>query len=139
MKPKAIIVDLDGTLANLRGRNPYDGTEIDKDLVNNLLAKVLEWFLDRDVKLIIATGRIETYRLETEKWLHDHEINYDVLLMRPADDIRSAVELKEDWLLHKMLPLYEIVLAFDDMWRVADMYRSHDIQCWQVDKDPFYK
>lgn len=39
--PKAIICDLDGTLALMNGRNPFDASKCDEDEINNPVANVL--------------------------------------------------------------------------------------------------
>ena len=40
--PKAIICDLDGTLALMNGRNPFDASKCDEDLLNVPVAEYIE-------------------------------------------------------------------------------------------------
>lgn len=50
----------------------------------------------RDIE--IWTGRCESVRSKTERWLDHHYIKYDKLKMRPIGDNTPAHELKEKWL-----------------------------------------
>jgi predicted kinase len=42
--PKAIICDLDGTLALMNGRNPFDASKCEEDILNEPVATVLKTF-----------------------------------------------------------------------------------------------
>ena len=40
MKQKAIIVDIDGTLAHMTGRSPYDYTQVHTDVVDPIISEI---------------------------------------------------------------------------------------------------
>jgi predicted kinase len=83
--PKAIICDLDGTLSLFKDiyngldengkpiylnlRNPYDASTSDKDLLNEPVANVIRQFFKAKYEIIFLSGRLETYRTATEKFL----------------------------------------------------------------------
>lgn len=59
--PKAILCDIDGTLALLGNRNPYDPTS-GEDLINYPIANILEVYDNQKlfaVDVILITGRDE--------------------------------------------------------------------------------
>ena len=71
-----VIVDVDGTLAKMEGRSPYDWSKVGEDSViepTKYLTKVLNEYM----KVIIFTGRDGICLPETEKWLKDNDIPYD--------------------------------------------------------------
>ena len=124
---KAIIVDLDGTLAFPQGRDFYDASECEKDLLNEPLAVILKAILaDTGLSVILCSGRFDTYKAQTEKWLIKHNIEYDELYMRKAGDYRSDQVVKQEILFEQILPNdYEIFCVFDDRLRVNQMWVAH--------------
>jgi len=82
--PMATIVDLDRTLAlHVHGRDPYDHSRIPDDLPNQPLADTLAL---AGGTIIIVTGRSIVSEEATKAWLEEHDINYDLLYMRPLDE-----------------------------------------------------
>jgi uncharacterized HAD superfamily protein len=138
-KGTAVVCDLDGTLAILNGRNPYDASQCETDTLNEELAEVINYLdLVCGHAVIILTGRSEAYREATEQWLKDKGIRYDKLFMRPGEmQSMPAAEFKEIMLDNDILPDYHVYLAFDDMYQVCDMFRRKGIPCWQVNPDPY--
>lgn len=138
MKPKAIIVDLDGTLA-LFDRDPY-ATELCLDDTLNIPVSVLLRRFLPDYKIIIVTGREETHKGLTEKWLFIHGIEYAELLMRPEGNTKiSAIDLKKQIYNAYIFPKYDVLFALEDMFKIAEMYREQGISCFQVAKERFLK
>lgn len=59
MKPKVILCDLDGTLALLGKRSPYDASQAESDLLNHPIANILEVYAHQRVSpvdLILISG-----------------------------------------------------------------------------------
>jgi len=142
MKPEAIIVDLDGTLAILNGRDPYDASACEQDDVNQLLLDVIRELVThwKGLEVIVVTGRQLIDREPTEKWLKSLNVPYSKLFMRPTGYKEiTATNLKRLIYENTIKENYSVILAFEDSWRNADMYRELGIPCWQVDKDPSFK
>jgi len=59
-KPEAIIVDIDGTLAKMNGRSPYDYSKVHTDLVNEPIAELV-YYMNEPAghKVIIVTGSLQ--------------------------------------------------------------------------------
>lgn len=138
MKPIAIIVDIDGTLAHLNGRSPYDPTKYMTDTVDEVVRELTWLYGAQDYSIIICSGRDETYRDVTEKWLQYNNIYYDELFMRDAALKNKQGNKLEDSLVKKKIyleqikPKYDICLVVDDRNRVVEMWRSMGLKVLQV-------
>lgn len=71
--PTAIMVDLDGTLALIGDRSPYDATDCDeKDLPNWPVIKTVLAMHAQGVKIIFMSGRDVKYRPETVRFIEKY-------------------------------------------------------------------
>lgn len=136
--PKAIICDLDGTLSLLNGRDPYDASSADEDLLNVPVARVLQMAKAQGYKVILLSGREQLYREPTERFLSKHQIAYDLLLMRTTNDYRKDNIIKKELFQQEITGKYFIEFLLDDRNQVVDMWRK-DLQlpCFQVNYGDF--
>ncbi len=131
--PKAIMCDLDGTLALLNGRNPYDSKGCEKDLLNEPVAQVLKTYKNLGHRILLISGRKDTARTETENWLKQHGISYHLLLMRAGDDNRRDSIIKSELFHLHIRDKFYIEFILDDRNQVVDMWRNElGLPCWQV-------
>lgn len=138
MKRKAIIFDIDGTVA-LRGeRDPYDMTSVGEDLPNEpvmFIARMIGFAAKVSgpppVDVVFVSGRDESARSRTDMWLVHHFVYDFHLLMRRDGDNRPDDEVKQE-ILDGARKIWDIVAVFDDRNRVVDMWRANDITCFQV-------
>ena len=75
--PKAVLCDLDGTLAILNGRDPYVADKCEGDLLNVPVANILLSYKEQGRKIILLSGRSDLYQPQTLNWLEKHAISYD--------------------------------------------------------------
>ena len=136
--PKAVICDLDGTLSLLNGRDPYDASSADGDLLNVPVARVLQMAKAQGYKVILLSGREQLYREPTERFLSKHQIDYDLLLMRTTNDYRKDNIIKKELFQQEIAGKYFIEFLLDDRNQVVDMWRK-DLQlpCFQVNYGDF--
>lgn len=136
--PKAVICDLDGTLSLLNGRDPYDASSADEDLLNVPVARVLQMAKAQGYKVILLSGREQLYREPTERFLSKHQIAYDLLLMRTTNDYRKDNIIKKELFQQEIAGKYFIEFLLDDRNQVVDMWRK-DLQlpCFQVNYGDF--
>ncbi|OIP78302.1 MAG: hypothetical protein AUK48_01980 [Oscillatoriales cyanobacterium CG2_30_44_21] len=132
--PEAIICDLDGTIALIGDRNPYDAAKCELDRVNEPVRSIL----DRSgKKIIFLSGRNDQFKPQTLDWLAKHHIRFDELHMRHSGDTRKdsivKQEMYEQFILHK----YNISFVLDDRDQVVRVWRDLGLTCLQVDYGDF--
>lgn len=135
--PSCFIFDIDGTLATMTGRSPYDYTRVSEDAVNTDIAIIFDLLAcQRDsaggYKLFIFSGRQTECREDTLAWLERHGIKHDGLYMRPVSDKRKDSEIKRELFEQHIRDKYNVVAVFDDRNQVVDLWRSLGLTCCQV-------
>ncbi|MDO4881070.1 MAG: AAA family ATPase [Capnocytophaga sp.] len=136
--PKAIICDLDGTLSLLNGRNPYDASTCDKDLLNTPVARALAMAKAQGYKIILLSGRESAYREPTERFLTIYHIDYDLLIMRNTNDFRKDNIIKREIFEREIQGKYFIEFILDDRDQVVNMWREElGLPCFQVNYGDF--
>lgn len=151
-KPKAIIVDIDGTIADARHRlhhikreeilkehwdaffdamvddPPIDGAW---DSILTETSKVTDMF----PFVIFLTGRPNSHYHETNEWikkfipLHEQEF---ALLMRRKGDHRPDTEVKFELYDKLIKNNYDVILAFEDRPSVVKMWNDNGLKAIQV-------
>lgn len=135
-----IICDVDGTLAHMEGRSPYDGSKVHTDKVDLVVRAILNSFdiVTEEPRTIIVTAREEKYKDITVQWLQDNNIEYRDIYFRKAGDNREDSVVKQE-ILDEIIkkegckPLF----VLDDRKRVVDMWRRNGIKCLQVEEGDF--
>ena len=134
--PKAIICDIDGTLAHMKDRSPFDWSRVDQDEVDPIIRNLLNAVKNKYF-IILTSGRDEICREKTEKWLRENDIPYGMLLMRPEDDIRKDLIVKRELFERYIRDYYNIEFVLDDRNQVVEMWRSLGLKCLQVQEGDF--
>jgi predicted kinase len=131
--PKAIICDLDGTLALMNGRNPFDASKCDQDEINNPVANVLRNYKKLGYHILLVSGREERYKTPTLRFLEKHEIEYDELIMRKTQDSRKDSIIKTEIYHDSIKDKYFVEFVLDDRNQVVDTWRNDlKLPCFQV-------
>jgi phosphatidate phosphatase APP1 len=140
MPNETVIVDIDGTLADISHRRHHlEGKRkrwgkffqaMDRDLpIPEVAARVRQ--LSQDHTIVLVSGRPEDFRGVTEEWLRKHKIPYEQLWMRKSGDFRADDLVKEE-ILEQHLRKEEIKLVIDDRPRVIRMWRRHGLEVEDV-------
>lgn len=142
-KRKCIIVDLDGTLADCNHRvhhvqkDPKDWKSFNElmgeDGLNEWCSTLITSMSNSGVSIILLTGRGEDFREETQKWLLSHNISYEKLIMRKAQDERDDYIIKREAFLDFIKPHYETLFVVEDRLSVVEMWRKEEVTCLQCD------
>ncbi len=131
--PKAIVCDLDGTLALLNGRNPFMAFKCEEDGLNQPVAHILEVYKKLGYAILLLSGRSDEYQEETLRWLTKHEIEYDLLRMRPMKDSRKDSIFKRELYDQNIAGKYQVEFILDDRNQVVNMWRDElKLPCFQV-------
>jgi predicted kinase len=135
----AIIVDIDGTLANHVGvRSPYDTSRYALDTVHENVARVVNMLQSdgddgRYMKLILVSGRDAAYRDVTLDWVkREAGVFPDALFMRPEGDRRNDAVVKHELYHEHIANRYNVVGVFDDRGRVLRMWRDIGLTTFAV-------
>jgi predicted kinase len=126
--PNAVIVDLDGTLAIMVARGPYDGAKCETDEVNEVVRSIIA---SRE-HVVLMSGRDEQFRPHTERWLVANDIRYNELHMRVAGDQRKDSIVKRELFDTHVRDRWKIDFVLDDRQQVVDMWREMGLTCLQV-------
>lgn len=145
--PNAVIVDVDGTIAEKGDRNPFDWMSVEKDTPRWNVIRLVELLYHSGVKIIIASGRDNVCREQTINWLQKFGVPYDLVVMRGEDldptaedyqpDQRRDDIIKEELFWNKIAPRYNVLHTIDDRNQVVAMWRNLGIECIQVQEGDF--
>lgn len=144
---KVIICDIDGTLALMGDRGPFEWHRVGEDTVNRPVAGLLELVenfesmcIDRAVtwvnepQIIFLSGRDEVCRPETEAWLSKAGFSSGEfkLYMRPEGDNRRDSVVKLELFDRYIRYNYDVQFVLDDRDQVVEMWRGLGLACFQV-------
>lgn len=140
--PEAVIVDIDGTVAHMAGRSPYDETRVHEDTPNQPVIDMIRRLHKDGVQIIFCSGRTDKCYAPTYAWIRKHtEIPGDdfVLLMRKHGDKRKDnIVKREIFEEHLRKAPVNIVGVFDDRNQVVQMWRNElGLTCFQVANGDF--
>ena len=71
--PTAVIVDIDGTLAHMEGRGPFEWDKVYQDGVDKEVRDIVNGLSSQHV-VIVMSGRDEVCRDDTTAWLKDNSV-----------------------------------------------------------------
>lgn len=142
--PKAIIVDIDGTIALKGDRSPFDWLQVGLDTKNEPICSLIGSLcglhaMKQDILTILfCSGRDEICRPETEQWIKDnikwataHPIT-NHLFMRPNENNEKDSIIKRRIFEEKIKDKYNVLYVFDDRNQVVEMWRSLGLTVLQV-------
>jgi len=138
-KPKAFLVDIDGTLAHMRDyRGPFDWKKVGLDDVDYVIQEIVEnlivgsRFDGPGYTVIVMSGRDEACREETQNWLTDNMIWADHVFMRPQGDMRPDNLIKAELFDKYVRDNFDVQFVLDDRDQVVEMWRAMGLTCLQV-------
>lgn len=130
--PKAIMVDLDGTLCLHNGRSPYDESRVGEDLPNYPVIAAVRALASRGYRIIYCSGRSEASRDQTFAWLHEHVQEYGPLFMREEGDRRKDAVVKRELFDAHIRDEFDVAFVLDDRQQVVDAWREIGLTVFQV-------
>ncbi|MFL9483793.1 hypothetical protein ACI6Q2_13530 [Chitinophagaceae bacterium LWZ2-11] len=135
--PKAILCDLDGTLAILQ-RKPFESLKCESDLVNEPIADIIRMYYSQDVRIILMSGREEISEKKTRNWLAANNIPFHDLFMRKTKDNRKDAIIKKELFEANVKDKYFVQFVLDDRNQVVDLWRLElGLPCLQVNYGDF--
>lgn len=150
MKQKAIICDIDGTIAMFKGNGP-NGEDLRKpfyveddechhysvDKVNEVVLEIVQRFASTHY-IIFCSGRTDNNRQVTQDWLDTHtDLPTYSLYMRAKGDFRRDDVVKEEIYRTYIEPFCDILFCIDDRNQIVEMWRRIGLICLQVAEGNF--
>lgn len=136
--PKAIIVDIDGTLAQRGDRSPFEWLRVGEDKVKRPIRDLVNVYAGMGIRIILMSGRDEVCRNQTMNWLSMNCIDWDSLHMRPEKNMEKDTIIKRRLYDQFVKDQYEVIFVLDDRDSVVEMWRKDlGFTCLQVDYGNF--
>ncbi len=136
--PRAVLVDIDGTVAVMNGRSPYDMTRVGEDTPNHAVIEAVRAMHAAGHLVVYCSGRTDDCRDETLAWLDRHVgVSHDGLHMRVTGDQRKDSIVKAEIFDREIRDRYHVVGVFDDRAQVVRMWRSLGLTVFQVAEGAF--
>ena len=70
--PPAVLVDIDGTVALMGGRSPYDMSRVGEDQPNAAVITAVRAMHAFGHHIVFCSGRTDDGQAKTERWLAEH-------------------------------------------------------------------
>ena len=131
--PEIVLVDIDGTVALIGDRSPWNMRAVGQDEPNHAVIAAVRAMHQAGYGVIYCTGRDTTARAATERWLDAHVgVPYLALHMRRFGDSRQDSIVKRDIFHKEIRERYRVVGVFDDRQQVVRMWRELGLTVFQV-------
>jgi predicted kinase len=136
--PSTILVDIDGTVALMNGRSPYDMSRVRHDTPNHAVVEAVRAMHAAGFLIVYCSGRSDDCREDTQDWLDRHVgVPYEALFMREYGDQRKDSTVKAEIFDREIRGRYHVVAVFDDRDQVVRMWRSLGLTVFQVAEGNF--
>jgi predicted kinase len=136
--PAVVLVDIDGTVALMRDRSPFDWGRVGNDAPNPAVIAAVRAMHAAGNAIVFCSGRDEVCRAETEAWLDLYvKVPYEGLFMRPAGDSRKDAIVKREIFDREIRDRWRVVGVFDDRQQVVRMWRALGLTVFQVAEGDF--
>ena len=123
---KIVIFDLDHTVLYQTNRSPYDWRDLSGDQPIQAMLDLMNLMAKEDYYIVLSSGRPERVRPQTEAFLKKHGFCYHRLYLNETPRGKTF-EHKERVLMSIRDKGYDVVIAFEDDARCAEMYVSHGV------------
>lgn len=129
-KHHVILLDLDGTIAHMKDRSPFDWKRVGEDDVDEVIKNISNCCHHYN-KVIVCTGRDSICLSETKDWLKRYGIGYDTIFARKENDNRPDWVVKEEmW--RQISKNYYIAALIDDRQQVVRRARALGLKVLNV-------
>lgn len=136
--PPAVLVDIDGTVALMGARGPFDWGRVGGDGPNSAVIAAVRAMHTAGHAIVFCSGRDEECRAETDAWLDLYvDVPYEGLFMRPAGDSRKDAIVKREIFEAEIRDRWRVIGVFDDRQQVVRMWRALGLTVFQVAEGDF--
>jgi predicted kinase len=133
--PKAIVCDLDGTLAIMGNRSPFDASECDiKDSPNKPVVACVKAMYAAGYAIVFMSGRESKDREPSTRQIESYlpGLKYELYMRATADSRKDSI-IKTELFDANVRDKYNIEFILDDRNQVVqDCWRAMGMNCFQV-------
>ncbi len=131
--PKAIIVDIDGTVADISNRSPHNYTLCKFDKPIKHVIDIVKMFYDKGAHVIFVSGRQDSCLEDTKEWIIKHNIvpDFDIYL-RSEKDSREDIIVKNEIYETYIKGKYNILAIFEDRLKVCQFWHDNGFPLFRV-------
>ena len=142
--PKAVLVDLDGTIASMKGiRKPYEWQKVGMDSPRSVIISMVYGIMDNyHATPVFLSGRDGECKEFTYDWLLKYVTNGEPchLFMREQGDNRKDKIVKEELFWKYVSNNFNVVAAVDDRASILQLWRELNIpNIIDVSGDRYYE
>lgn len=133
--PPAWLVDVDGTLAHMGGRGPFEWHRVGEDTPAEVVVSVVRALAAtaQAPRVVVMSGRDAVCRSLTEQWLARHGVPWHELHMRAQGDQRKDSVVKAELFDRHVRGRFHVLGVLDDRDQVVRMWRDQlGLVCLQV-------
>jgi predicted kinase len=128
-KPKAFILDIDGTIARHEGiRSPFEWSKVGLDIPRQFIIDIAKGLVAQGYKCIVVSGRDGICWQETVNWLDKHDVPDGQLFMRSIGDVRKDTIIKKEIFDNYIRDAYNVVGVLDDRPSVCRTWTAIGIE-----------
>lgn len=129
----AVLCDIDGTLAHMTTRGPYDYEQVLTDKVDVEVLEILRGLYKQGYEIVIVSGRDGICRKDTHNWLCANLVDIDFYhYQRAVGDKRPDDVIKTELLDQIIQDGFNPKMVFDDRPRVVRQWRALGLKVFQV-------
>lgn len=121
---QAVIFDIDGTLALMADRCPYDLYSVILDEVVEVVKEQMDFHRSKKRTIIVCSGRSEGARKATQEWFDEYGITYDHFYMRKENDSRKDCIIKKEIYENNIKQSFDVLCVYDDRLQVVELWHS---------------
>jgi predicted kinase len=132
--PDAVIVDIDGTMAKMKDRSPYDWMRVGEDEPVQAVIDAVKAAHCSGSQIIVMSGRDGSCKYPTLGWLKRHlgpDISFKLFMRAEKDGRRDDIVKLELFDTH-VRNKFNIQYVLDDRDQVVRMWRKLGLTCMQV-------
>ncbi len=123
--PSAVILDIDGTLASMHNRSPFEWDKVGEDLPREEIINMVKGLIAEGYVPIFMSGRDSVCMEDTQAWIEKYfpELKgHFHLYMRPEGDFRKDTIIKKELFDKYVDHNYNVKLVLDDRKSVIRMW-----------------
>jgi len=137
-KINTLLVDIDGTIAHMNNRSPFDWSKVGEDTPDVLLCNFLNYYLsDSHNHIIFLSGRDRICETDTRDWISKYiphtSFNQNCkLFMRANNDTRKDYIIKHELFFEHVDSNYNVIAVFDDRPQCCRLWNDIGLKLWST-------